>query len=298
MEVRQARHFLAVADHRTTGRAAAELHMTQPALSQSIVALERELRVRLFLRSTKGMTLTSAGEALVGPARRLIEASVAAVAAVDESVDVPRGTLTVAAMPSLAASPVSMWVAWFRHRYPQVSVRLLTSFGEETVSRVFDSDETEILVSYVGDPSPRGIKRVEVGVQEMVIALPPGTPVPEEPTIRLEDIAHLPFIVAPPHTSAQRLLDTAFDRIGARLDVAVETPFIDSMPVLVAAGAGATIFPARAAGTLRALGITVRYPDPRIERPYHLFFAEHGLSYAAEAFIRTATSGHDTGITS
>lgn len=85
MEVRQARHFLAVVDHRTTGRAAVELHMTQPALSQSVVALERELRVRLFQRSARGMTLTPEGEALVQPARHLVESSMRAVAAVERA---------------------------------------------------------------------------------------------------------------------------------------------------------------------------------------------------------------------
>lgn len=290
MEVRQARHFLAVVDYGTAGRAAGELHMTQPALSQSIVALERELRVRLFLRSTKGMALTPAGEALVGPARRLVESSVRAVAAVEQSIDVPRGNLIIAVMPSLAATPVSQWVAWFRDSYPQVSVRLMTFYGEETVSRLFDRAGTEILVSYIGDPGPGRVQRMEVGSQEMVVALPPGTRVPDGPTIRLEDIAHLPFIVAPPHTSTQRLLEVAFDEIGVQLEIAVETPFIDSMPALVAAGAGASLFPARAADTLRALGVVVRYPEPRIDRPYHIFFAARRLSYAAQAFIRTATS--------
>lgn len=93
-----------------------KLHMTQPALSQSIVALERELRVQLFARSTRGMTLTSAGEDLVQPARQLVESSIRALAAVEGSVDVPRGELAVAAMPALASAPVSSWIARFRAR--------------------------------------------------------------------------------------------------------------------------------------------------------------------------------------
>ncbi|WP_345382883.1 LysR family transcriptional regulator [Pseudonocardia yuanmonensis] len=290
MEVRQARHFLAVVDHGTTGRAAAELHMTQPALSQSIVALERELRVRLFLRSTRGMALTPAGEALIGPARRLVESSVRAVAAVEQSIDVPHGTLNVSVMPALAATPVSTWIAWFRDAYPQVSVRLSPYFGDETVTRVFDRDHAEVLVSFVGEPGPGRVQRVEVGSQEMVVALPPGTPVPDGPTVQLEDIAHLPFVVAPPHTSMQRILQDAFDKIGSTLSVAVETPFMDTMPALVAAGAGCAIFPARGAETLRALGAVVKHPEPPIDRPYYLFYAAHRLSYAAQAFIRTATS--------
>jgi DNA-binding transcriptional LysR family regulator len=290
MEVRQARHFLAVVDHGTTGRAAAELHMTQPALSQSIVALERELRVRLFLRSTQGMALTPAGEALVGPARRLVESSVRAVAAVEQSIDVPHGTLNLTVMPALAATPVSTWIGWFRDTYPQVSVRLSPYFGDETVARVFDRDYAEILVSFVGEPGPGQMQRLEVGSQEMIVALPPGTRVVNGPTVQLKDIAHLPFVVAPPHTSMQRILQEAFDQIGSTLAVAVETPFMDTMPALVAAGAGCAIFPARGAEALRALGAVVKHPDPPVHRPYYLFYAAHRLSYAAQAFVRTATS--------
>lgn len=290
MEVRQARYFLAIVDHRTTGRAAAELHMTQPALSQSIVALERELGVSLFLRSTRGMALTAAGEALVRPARRLVESSVRAVAAVEQSIDVPQGTLQIAVMPALAATPVSTWLARFRDAYPQVMVRLSSFFGDDTLSRLFDRDETQVLVSFIGDPGPGQIQRIEVGSQDMIVALPPGTPVGEGPTIRLEDIAHLPFVVAPPRTSMQRLLAEAFDRIGAEIHVAVETGFMDTVPALVAAGTGAAIFPARAAETLQALGAVVRYPEPAITRPFYLFYPANQLSYAAQAFIRTVTA--------
>jgi DNA-binding transcriptional LysR family regulator len=291
VEVRQARHFLAVVDHGTTGRAAVELHMTQPALSQSIVALERELRAQLFVRSTRGMTLTSTGEALVQAARLLVEASVRAVAAIERSVNVPHGELAVAAMPALAATPVSSWVARFRATYPQVSVRLLTYYGDETVARFFDRNQAEVLFSFVGEPGAGRVQRVEIGSQEMVVALPPGTPVADGSTVRLDRIAHLPFVVAPPHTSMRRILLDAFEQIGATLQVSVESPFMDTLPALVAAGAGCALLPAQGAETLRALGVVVRRPDPPIDRPYHLFYAENNLSYAAQAFIRTAASG-------
>lgn len=291
MEVRQARNFLAIADHGTTGRAAKKLHMTQPALSQAIVALERELRVQLFARSSRGMTLTSAGEALVQPARRLVESSIRALAAVEASVDVPRGELTVAVMPALASTPVSSWVARFRARYPHVVVRLLSYYGDESVETFLDRHEVELLVAFVGAAGADRVRCVEGGTQEMVVALPPGTSVDDGPTVRLDQIVHLPFVVAPPNTSMRRLLLEAFDGIGATLTVSVESPFMDALPSLVAAGAGVAILPAETAGALRAIGLLVKHPAPPINRRYNLFYSEHHLSYAAQAFIRTVSSG-------
>ncbi|NGP06268.1 LysR family transcriptional regulator [Rhodococcus sp. 14C212] len=288
MEVRQARHFLAIVDHGTTGRAAAVLHMTQPALSQSIVSLERELRVPLFTRSSRGMQLTPSGEALVRPARRLIESSIRAVAAVEESKDVPRGTLNISVMPALAAIPVSMWTARFRERYPQVSVHLDPYFGEDPIVKHFGKSPVEVLVSFSDESVSGNLRRLEIDSQEMVFVLPPGTVVTDEPAVNIKEIAHCPFVVAPPHTSMRRILDQEFAHIGAELKIAVESPFMDTLPTLVAAGAGCAVVPAQGAERFRELGAIVKHPDPPINRPFYMYYSIHRLSYAAQAFIKMA----------
>lgn len=79
MELRHLRYFAAVAETRHFGRAAEQLHMAQPALSQSIRQLEAELGTPLFTRTTRQVRLTPAGEFLREEARRVL-------AAVDESV--------------------------------------------------------------------------------------------------------------------------------------------------------------------------------------------------------------------
>lgn len=291
MEVRQARYFLAIADHGTTGRAAAALHMTQPALSQSIVNLERELHVQLFKRSPKGMQLTEAGEALVGPARRLVESSVRAVAVLEGIKDVPHGKLNVSVMPALALTPVSVWIARLREKYPQVSVHLDPHFGEESVARFFEITPVDVLVSFLDEPGSDVIKRIPIGSQEMVLALPPGALTPDEPSLGFTDIAHLPFVVAPTHTSMRRILDREFTRIGSELVVAAESPFMDTILALVSEGVGCALVPAQGAERLREVGVVIKHPDPPINREYFIYYSTQRLSYAAHAFIRLATAG-------
>jgi DNA-binding transcriptional LysR family regulator len=69
MDARQLEYFLAIVDHDGFGRAAQQLHIAQPSLSQSIANLERELGVQLFHRIGRGVVLSTAGSDLIAPAR-------------------------------------------------------------------------------------------------------------------------------------------------------------------------------------------------------------------------------------
>jgi DNA-binding transcriptional LysR family regulator len=81
IELQQLKYFVAVAEHLNFSKAADELFVTQPLLSQQIVALEQMLGCRLFLRSTKGVSLTPAGRLFLTEARRILDKADAAVRA-------------------------------------------------------------------------------------------------------------------------------------------------------------------------------------------------------------------------
>lgn len=120
MDLRALNYFVAVAEERNFGRAAARLHMTQPPLSRAIRQLETELGAVLVDRSTTPVTLTSAGTALYDEARQLLEqaehvrARVAATAGT--------ATLTVGVLADSAEQAGTRLAAAFRRRHPAVQV--------------------------------------------------------------------------------------------------------------------------------------------------------------------------------
>src|SRR5262249_39582410 len=98
MDERRLRAFLAVVEEGSVTAAAGRLHIAQPSLSQTLRALERELGTELFHRAARGLRLTAAGEALIGPARQALRMMDAARAAVGEVAELTAGTLQIAAL--------------------------------------------------------------------------------------------------------------------------------------------------------------------------------------------------------
>src|SRR5580704_13844365 len=129
VELRQLSHFVAVAEEGSFTRAARRLNYVQSALSVSVQALERELGVRLFDRTTHRVTLTGPGEALLPAARRTLTAG-------DEIRDlaaalkgVLRGRLRVGLMQSFAFADVPGVLGRFHRQHPDVEIQVRPAVG-------------------------------------------------------------------------------------------------------------------------------------------------------------------------
>ena len=121
MDLRLLRYFVAVAQERHFGRAAARLHMSQPPLSRAIKQLETDLGAVLLRRSAAGVTLTAAGELLYDEARTLLEQADQVRARV---VAAGTSTLTVGTIADSAGEAGSRLAAAFRQQNPGVDVRI------------------------------------------------------------------------------------------------------------------------------------------------------------------------------
>src|SRR5688572_23970928 len=122
MELRQLRYLVTLADERHFTRAAALLHIAQPALSQQIRRLEDELGIALVDRTTRHVALTAAGERLVARARRVLAEVEAATAELSELSGIRTGRVVIGAMRSTGPFDLSALLAAFHARHPGVEL--------------------------------------------------------------------------------------------------------------------------------------------------------------------------------
>jgi DNA-binding transcriptional LysR family regulator len=124
MELRQLLYFLAIAEEKQITKAAVRLHITQPPLSQQMLALEKELGVQLFRRTKKRIYLTEAGETFKRRAEQILELVQLTSEEVSETKDGLRGKLTIGIINSSGRMLLPKVIETFHKQYPFVSFDL------------------------------------------------------------------------------------------------------------------------------------------------------------------------------
>ena len=121
------RIFLAVAEAGSVSGAARQLRLGQPTISRRLAGMEQAMGSRLFARTVAGATLTSAGERLLAPARKMAEwaGEVARAAAADKAT--PQGLVRITASPYTCFDFVAPFAAWLSSRHPSIRIEVLST---------------------------------------------------------------------------------------------------------------------------------------------------------------------------
>lgn len=287
VEMHQVEYFLAVVDHNGINAAAGALRLAQPTVSQAIRGLERELAVDLFHRIGRGMVLTSAGRAFVGPARQILRDMVAAEGALVDEAGLPRGRLDVAVAAALAVHPLANLVGRFRKRYPNVALRLSDLRDEQVSGSLIREGHCEAVLTYL--PVPTGdLEVTELGVHQYWLVFPPGTEVEDRDPLPLSELPDLPLVIVPGgagRVAVERALSAARKRTWPSAIVQHR----EAMLPLVLAGVGGTIMSRPMAERAARRGAVVRAVDPPISLPFAALHDPARTSPAGRAFLRMAT---------
>lgn len=287
MELRQIEYVVGVVDHGGFTRAAAALHVTQPALSEGVARLEAELGVTLFHRVGRTAVLAAAGEAFLEPARQLLRDRAVLTTSVAAVVGLVAGRLDLVALPTLAVEPLAPLVGRFRQLHPGVVVHIEQPEEDDAVADRVRSGRSEIGLADL-PIDVRGLVSRPLVTQELMAVLSPSSPLAGRRRLTMKDLTGVPLVMTPPASPVRRRIDTAFANVGAEPTLAVETEQRDSIVALVLAGAGASILPSPLAATARAAGAVTIALSPRLRRDVGLVWRDGPLSPAAKAFISLA----------
>ena len=288
MDDRRLRYFLAVVDEGGITRAATRLRVAQPSLSQALRAFESELGVHLFDRVGRGVQLSAAGEALVGPARQILRSIDDARNAISGVVELRTGTIEIAALATLAVDPMATLIGRFRERHPGVQVRVLEPDSADGVRALVRDGACELGAAHLPLPGQQ-LTAHPLGEQELLFVLPPDASESKRP-LGARELAQTPLVVGPAGTSTRILLEQALAAVGVTPQIAVETAAREAIVPLVLAGAGAALLPAQLAHEAQRRGATVRNAQPQITRAVGLIHRQGPLSAAAHAFLGLATN--------
>jgi len=244
IEFRHLRYFLAVADTLHFTRAAEKLGIAQPPLSQQIKKLERLLGYPLFVRSTRGVRLTPAGELLATRSRATLDK------VSDDLVQVrllgrgEEGTLTVGFSGSVMFTHLPTAIQSFRRRYPKVELRLRELVTSAQIAALLNRS-IDLAFLRDGDRTD-GIDIATLLHERFIAILPQAHPLAAKPTVRPKDLRHERFILFGRHhgpLAYDRTLDLCH-RAGFTPNIVQEAPQFPTVIRLVAAGLGVSLAPA------------------------------------------------------
>ncbi|MEU3826045.1 LysR family transcriptional regulator [Streptomyces sp. NPDC029080] len=243
MDLQQMRYVVAVAETRNFTRAAERCSVVQSSLSHRIAALERELGVRLFARSSRRVEPTSAGEAFVAAARECLAAADRAVADASAAAGVVRGRLAVGVIVTAAAVDVPEVLQRYHARHPEVRVMLRSGRSDELTAAIRDGD---LDIAFLGLPEgerPSGVESVALDHDEHVLAVPAGHRLAGASRVTLREIAGETFVDFVAGTPARAQSDQAFAAAGLARDVAYEAGVVELITRLVGRGLGIALLP-------------------------------------------------------
>ena len=261
MELRQLQYFVAVAEELHFGRAAERLHIVQPAVSQQLRRLERELGVLLIDRSTRRITLTLEGERLLPEARAVL----AAVARAREAVGNP-GTLRLGTSTGLGAR-LPRLLAEFERQTGHRGVELVRVAVAARLRRVADGTLDAALVRGINEYP--GLRLEPVWTDAIVVALPASQPLAAARPLALAQLLALP-VRLPARDENPPLFDLITSACRAAGFEPRVHPALNEHDMLAAIAAGPpawTPYYAAQADALAATGVAFGELQPPLHMP-------------------------------
>lgn len=242
MTVEELRWFVAVAEREHVTAAAAELHVSQPALSRALARVQAHVGVPLFDRRGRRLRLNRYGRLYLAHARRaLADLDAGTEALADATGTAGGGTVVLAFLHTLGSWLVPELLRGFGAAQPQIALQLAQGSASEMLAQLRAGDVDLILTS--PRPDDPEIEWKPLGREPLRAVVPPGHPLAARKRIRLADVAEERFVAMKPEYGLRGLTDELCAAAGFTPRIAFEGDDIGTLRGLVAAGLGVALLP-------------------------------------------------------
>ena len=268
MQVHQLAYFESVSRHLHFTRAAEELHVAQPSVSQQIRKLETELGTPLFHRMKRQVALTEAGKTFLPHARAVLLRLDEARLEVQELSGLRKGTLAVGAPPSVGTHLLPRALAAFSRQHPGIGLAFREA-GSRTLLKLLEEGELDlaVVIQPLRHPALETLPLLE---EELLLAVPRQHPLAHgSHRVPLAQLRDEPFVMLREGTYDLRDQTlAACRRAGFEPYIALDGGEMDSMLRFVAAGIGLAILPEMVLGDVdsRAGPVALRRVQPKLSR--------------------------------
>ena len=266
LNLRDIRALVAVAEAGNFTRAAARLHLSQPALTVQIRRLEEAVGTRLFDRNSRNVALTPAGRELLPLMRKSLHDMECVLRDARALGEGERGTIRIACLPTFAASVLPELVIVMKREVPRVAFDIRDVVAS-TVNTLVRDEEADVGLTG-GEVSDPMLEVLHAGVDRLVAVCPREHPLAKQRRVTLDDLVRSPLVLTAPGTSVRAVVDAALGETRETPDIACEPTYMMTAVAMVRAGLGITILPETAREVRAEPGLVVKPIDhPAFARP-------------------------------
>ncbi|MEJ2572729.1 MAG: LysR family transcriptional regulator [Gammaproteobacteria bacterium] len=290
MDIDELHAFLSVARQGSFSLAAEALHLSQPAVSKRIAALEQTLDTRLFDRIGRRIILTEAGLTLLERAEKILADVDDTRRAITNLAGEVRGRLSIATSHHIGLHRLPPVLRQFTRRYPQVQLDLCF-MDSEAACRAVVHGELELAVVTLPFKQDADLILIPTWSDPLALVTAPDHPLRGHARLTLAQLGEYPAILPAAGTFTRELIKRSFLEPGLPLNVSLETNYLETIKMMVSIGLGWSLLPQ----TMVDRSLCVHRLKSRrvVRRLGMVHHAQRTLSNAARAFITTCRSHAD-----
>ncbi|WP_420489912.1 LysR family transcriptional regulator [Neobacillus drentensis] len=241
MELRQLRLFIEVAKHKSITKAAENMHISQPALSKSLMALEDELGMKLIIRTNKTSDLTDAGKVVLEYALRMTVLVDEMKTTLIDMTNLSRGQINIGLPPFIGSLFFPRVMAKFHHAFPNIELNI-TEYGGARVVKSVEEGEFELGVAVLPIDEQQ-FSVYPIVEEEMRLVVYKDHHLSDRVEVELKELREEEFIFYHEEFALNQIMRNHFIAVGFEPKILFKSSQWDLMTEMVAANLGITILP-------------------------------------------------------